>query len=343
MIKKSTLILALSLGCVMYGQGQAVAHKPTEIAKIMKDSKLNYSIDTLYVDIQDKDYSNLVNEPNTYREDSGEQMLVKKMNLSKDAQTEWDAAERAFMQDNNYKEARKHYKNVLDIQQDYYPAKIEMAKTFEKEGDLEKAEASYKQAISKNYVDYMPHWLMAKDYFAEKKYDEAVSEITLASVLNRNDTAILLDLGEIYAAAHLKYEDWEFTPQYKVFKGMKENEIKVLSQKGWRGYAVGKAIWDFEPGYPESQGEHPGKPSLIQEKECLLSLLAGQDTMKDASDDITILAVQDAKEYKLLDGFIYYEELLPQNPSLVYQLPNNVIKGVKNYVILAHGGEAPKK
>src|ERR1700722_6552490 len=152
MLKNITFIFILSISYIISGQGQAVAHKPADLVKIMKDSKLTYSIDTLYVDVQDKDYSNLVNEPNIYREDSGEQMLVKKMRLAKEAESEWNAAEKAFLKDNNYKEARKHYKNVLDIQQDYYPAKIQIAKTFEMEGDLEKAEASYKQAISKNYV-----------------------------------------------------------------------------------------------------------------------------------------------------------------------------------------------
>src|SRR6185437_2172909 len=262
--------------------------------------------------------------------------------LVKDAETEWYAAGKAF-NDKNYKDARKHYKNVLDIQDNYYPARVQMAKTFEAEGDLDKAEASLKQAISKNYIDYTTHWQLALDYLTSKKYDDAVSEITIASVLNRNDTAILFDLAGIYTAAHMHYEDWDFTPQYKVFRGQKQNEIKVLSQKGWNGYAVGKAIWAFEPGYPESQGEKPGTPCLLEEKECLLSLLAGRDTMKDAEDDETVQAVQDAKENKLIDGFIYYEELLPQNPSLVYQLPNNVIKGIKNYVVMAHGGERPKK
>ena len=342
MLKKLTLFLIIFLVYILQGQGQAVAHKPAELVKIMKDSKLSYVLDTLYVDIQDPDYSNLVNAPNIYREDSGEGFAIKKMVIAKDAEPEWNIAEKA-MQDKNYKEARKHYKNVLDIQDNYYPARVQMAKTFEAEGDLDKAEASLKQAISKNYIDYLTHWQVALDYLADKKYDDAVNEITIASILNRNDTALLFDLAGIYTAAHLKYEDWDFTPQYKVFKGQKPNEIKVLSQKGWNGYAIGKAIWGFEPGYAESQGEKRGRLSVLEEKECLLSLLAGKDTMKDVEDDETVQAVADAKENKLMDGFIYYEELLPQQPSLVYQLPTNVIKGIKNYVILAHGGETPKK
>jgi tetratricopeptide (TPR) repeat protein len=228
MLKKFTLIVILSVGFIFRSHGQAVAHKPAELLKIMKDSKLTYTIGEMYIDIPEKDYSNYVNSPDIYHEDSDGHMVVKKLVLAKEAEGEWKLAEKAFLQDKNYKEARKHYKNVTEIQPDYYPAKIQTAKTYEQEDDNEKAIMSYKQAISKNFVDYLPHWLIAEAYLRDKNYDGAIDEITLASVLNRNDTSILQDMTEIYVRANLKYDDWEFNPQYTIFKGQKQNEIKVL-------------------------------------------------------------------------------------------------------------------
>ena len=151
-------------------------------------------------------------------------------------------------------------------------------------------------------------------------------------------------MNEFYIDAHLTYNDWVFSPQVTVFKGQKENEIKVLSKQDWNGYAIGKAIWNFEPGYAESQGEKPGNPSVLQEKECLLSLIAGQDTSETNKKhkDPGIVGLQKAGENKMMESYIYYEEFLPQHPSMVYQLPNNVIKRMKNYVLLAHGGKIPK-
>ncbi len=341
MLKKIIFIFILSGGYFITTQAQVV-HKPAELADILKNSKITYTQGELYIDIPDKDYSNLLNVSGIYNEDSGGITIQKKVVLPKEAHTEWYAGERALNDENDYKEARKHYKNVLDIAPDYYPAKMQIAKTFEKEENYEKAEASYKQAISKNYIDYMPHWLIAEVYLKDKKIDDAINEITLAAILNRNDTLIQADLNEIYADAKLKYSDWQFTPQCKVFKGQKPNNIEVLSQKNWGGYAAGKAIWAYEPGYAESQGEKPGRPSLLEEKECLLNLLAGLTEKIDDEQDPELSNLQDAKEDKLIDGFVYYEILLPQQPSLVYQLPNNVIKGIKNYVLMAHGGVTPR-
>jgi len=114
------------------------------------------------------------------------------------------------------------------------------------------------------------------------------------------------------------------------------------SKKGWYGYAIAKAIWKYEPGYAQSQGENPDNLSFLQEKECIMNLIAGQDSIKARDVDPSISALVDSKDYKLTDGFIYYEILLPSHPALVYQLPNNVIKSIRDYVVLGHGGLPPK-
>src|ERR1017187_5127741 len=146
MLKKIFPILIIVPFCILRSIAQDV-HKPGDLLKIIQTSSLIYTPGELYIDIPDKDYSNLLTSTNIYAEDSGGKTVVKKLRLAKEADTEWNNAETAFIQDKNYKEARKHYKNVLDLQPDYYPAKIQIAKTFEKEGDYEKAESSYKQAI----------------------------------------------------------------------------------------------------------------------------------------------------------------------------------------------------
>jgi tetratricopeptide (TPR) repeat protein len=339
MLKKIILIFILSLYYVLPGNAQAV-HKPAELLKIMKDSKVTYVVAELYVDVNPRDYSNMyLNGTNIYHEDSDGHMAVKKLVLMKDAEAEWNAGEKSFTQDSNLIQARKHYKNVLDMQSDYYPAKVRIGQTFEKEKDFEKATMAYKQAVSKNFVDYMPHWMLAEAYYKEKNFEDAASEITLAHILDRNNSKIIERLIDMYADAKLNYDDWVFTPQVKLFKGQKENEIKVLSKEGWGGYAIGKAIWGYEPGYSESQGEKPGALSLLQEQECLLTLLAGYDETKIKTPDAGLVNLQKAQENKLLEGFIYYEIFLKQQPAMVYQLPNTVIKKMKNYFMLTHSGQ----
>jgi len=342
MLKKLTLFAILSIGYFMPLRAQVV-HKPDELFGTMKKSGLNYAVGELYIDIPQKDYSKLLNDSSLYHEDSDGHMLVKRIAITPEAEAEWKLGEKSFTQDKNYKEARKHYKNVLDVQNDYYPAKIRIGQTYDIEQDYEKAEAAYKQAISKNYVNYQPHLLIAQDYYNERNYEDAVNEIALAAVLNRNDIRTQELMNEIFADARMKYDDWIFSPQYSVFKGQKDKEIKVLSKEGWSGYAMGKAIWNYEPGYAEGQGEKPGITSALEEKECLQNLLyAVNDDSKPKSTDKAILNLQKVQEFKMMDSYIYYDILLRAQPSLVYQLPNNVIKSMKNYVIYAHGGSKPK-
>jgi len=341
MLKKICPVFIFSICYILTGNGQVV-HKPDDLYKISHDSKLEYTVSKLNTPVPDNDYSNILNESGVYNEDSNGTTTLKKIHISGAAESEWGKGNSSF-RNKEYKDARQHYKNVLDIQPDYYPASVQIAKSFEGEEDYDKAVTAYKQAISKNYIDYTSHWYLADAYFNDRKYDDAVNEITIASILNRNDTAILADMKKIYLEAHLKFDYWIFTPQCKVSKDPKSREVKVQTKNDWEGYAIVKAIWEFEPGYAESQGEKPGIPSLLEEKECLTNLIAGQDKHVDAVFEKPIAILKKAQEYKLIDGFAYYEELLPAHPSLAYQLPTNVIKTIKNYVVLGHGGEAPKK
>jgi len=232
MLNKIFFTLLLLLGFVLSAQSQTAAHKPADLLKVLKASKMTYTVGGLSTDIPRTDYPYVVNSPNMMHDDSNGQFVAKKVVIAKGkADSTWNEAERIFKEDSNYKEARKVYREVLDIDPDYYPAKIEIAKTFEIEKDYEKAEAQYKQAISKNYVDYLPHQLAADLYFKEKKYEEAVDEISVASALNRNDTTILADLVKIYGKTRMKYGDWSFTPQYKLEKGQKDGEINVEIKK----------------------------------------------------------------------------------------------------------------
>ncbi len=342
MIKKITPILIISLSYILSAKSQTV-HKAEDMYKISHGSILHYNILPLKETVPDKDYSSLHNESNDIKIDTGNKVIVTSILLSKAADSAWYAAENALTEDKDYAAARQFYKTVLELQPDYYPASVEIGKTFDHEENYEKAESAYKLAIAKNFYDYQSHWLLADAYHKDAKYDEAVNEITLASILNRNDTAILSDMKEIYLDAHLSFGSWVFTPQYKISKASGSRDVNIMTKPEWEGYATAKAIWKYEPGYAESQGEKTGINSYFEEKECLLNLLAGQDKHIDAELEKHIEVLKKANELHLLDGFIYYEVLLPSNPGLVYQLPTNVVRSIKNYVILGHGGEEPKK
>jgi tetratricopeptide (TPR) repeat protein len=340
MLRKILFALIILAG-ITPAKAQTV-HKPSELLKIMTDSKLAYSIGEMESPIEPKDYSANVNGNYTYHEDSDGHMVVKTVSLSKEATEEFNAAEEAFAKTGNTKNARMHYQKVLEMQPDYFPAITYIAQTYEGEENYDKAVSTYKQAINKNYVDYMPHWFLADVYFKQKEYEDAADEITIASILNRNHPRIQESMKKIYEKAHLKYDDWVLTPQFEV-KGGKEKEVKVLGKDEWLGYAMGKAIWKFEPGYAEGQGEKQGVPSVIEEKECMLCLFTVAENSKKKIKDKGILNLQKALENRMMDQFILYEEFFRWQPSIVYQLSNKTIKSMKDYVMLAHGGKKIKK
>ena len=92
----------------------------------------------------------------------------------------------------------------------------------------------------------------------------------------------------------------------------------------------------YEPGYKESMGWKPGTFSFIQEKECFASLMTGFDKKK-LKKYPEFNTLQRALDKKLIDEYIYYEILLTDYPFAAYQLPEETIEKIKQYVIEIRG------
>ena len=309
-------------------------HTPAEILKVMEDSKLSYEIVALEKPLSPADRSKKVNTNEFYQKRTDSAVEVMKFDPSMSARTLADQAESRFS-DKNYTQARTFYKEALRADSSYFKLYTYIGQTYEQEGLVSEAMEWYQKAIDKNPIDYMAHWFLADLYIGQKQAAKALKHILLAHVLNRNNPRIEASLKEIFQANKMRYADWSFTPQVEL-KKKDEQHVEVRANSLWMGYALARAVWQFEPGFKEAQGYSREQAFVSQEeKEALMSLqlLAAQD--KSMKPSMEVQALKKALDNQLLNEYIFYEIWLPQQPQLAYQLPEEMLESLGNYVKLA--------
>ena len=191
----------------------------------------------------------------------------------------------------------------------------------------------YQEAIRKNYIDYMAHWFLADACYATGDLTNALDEIIIAHILNRNNPRIKESLKNILSKSNRTSVDWYFNPQIELTKNS-DKKISLAFNEKWVGYAMTKALWNYEPGYKESMGVESGKYSTIEDKECLISLLTGLESAKiNIKKDPQLMILKKAAENNFLEEYILFEIVLPQYPNVAYQLPEKNIQRIKNYIL----------
>jgi tetratricopeptide (TPR) repeat protein len=328
---KRTKILIFLLISINYAFSQDI-HNPAEILKIMEASKLSYEIKILDKSIECKDYSDKLNYHDCYRVKTDSGLITYKFSVNDNAKPLFKKAEDLF-QTQQYDSALVYYQLSLKADSGLYKVMTYIGQLYEKKGDVENAMYWYKKAISNNYIDYMAHWFLADLYWSTDNIKDAVDEIVIAQILNRNNKRITNSMTDIFKKAKLTTNDWSFNPQMELRK-ISEDKISIAFDQKWTGYAIAKAIWTFEPGYKESMGVNPGSYSTLEDKECLFSLMLGLDNAKiNIKKDPQLMILRQAFDKKYLNEYILYEIVLPQNPGVAFQLPEQTILEIKDYIL----------
>lgn len=306
-------------------------HTPAEMMKIMEDSKLSYSLMTLTEKKSCPDRSDNVLNHNYYRVMEDSVMVTRSFSLKPDAEPWYEKAEAHFAA-KAFDSARFCYEKVLEVDPAFTKAMTYVAQMYGILGNLDQSAEWYRRAIQANYIDYLAHWMIADIYTMQDRIPEAVDEITIASVLNRNNPRLRKKQFEIYEKAKLSGEDWCFNPQMEL--SWDEDKITIGFDEAWIGYALPKAVWAFEPGYRKSMGEGDSEFSMLEERECLYNLLIAMDNAKIKTKNYPDLAMlKKTVDAGFFSEYILYEILLPQYPMTANQLPEEVILGIKDYVI----------
>jgi tetratricopeptide (TPR) repeat protein len=328
-MKKLNLLFIL-LSIIGYSYSQKL-HTTTELLKLIMDSKLSYEIKLLDKTIPSKDYSEKLNYNGCYRVESDSKITTNAYSINEKAKPLFDKAEKFF--NSNPDSAMVYYKLALQADSSMFYVITYIGQIYERKKDFDNAILWYKKAIGKNYIDYMAHWFLADAYMTKNDINSALDEIVIARILNRNNKGITKSMSQILINAKRNNADWYFTPQIEFIK-KSDKQISIAMNEKWTGYATAKALWTYEPGYPESMGVPKGKYSTLEDKECMVSLLVAEENAKtDIKNDPQLSILKNAAENKFLEEYILYEIVLPDNPFVAYQLPVETILSIKDYIL----------
>ena len=308
-------------------------HNPAEILNILESSKISYNIDVLKEPVESPDFSDNLNIHNVYRIESDSGIFVYSYSLEDKAEQYFNKAEEYFT-DRSLDSAITYYEKVLEEQPDYYKVMTYIGQMHGSLGRLDEALDWYKKVIEVNYIDYLAHYLIADIYRLKGDFKNAINEITIARILNRNNPRMAELQFLIYKKGKLKIEDYYFNPQYKITQN-ETGGVEIKMNLDWMGYALTKAVWEFEPGYKESMGVEAGIYSSLEDKEALLVLYTGlisigKKTIKKNTD---FKNLEKAIKNGYLTEFIIYEIVLPELPNVAYQLPIEQIETIKDYLL----------
>lgn len=339
--------MALLLPALCISASAQRFHTPAEIVKLMEDSKVTYGMNlTDKLTIEADSYENILIGHDLYMEPgkNGQTSLKyysEQMAENADAREAHEQAEKAFAAD-NMEEARKHYKEVLDIFPRNSVILTYMGQTYEHEKNYAEAIEWYEKAVEANPVDYMAHWFLADSYWrTDGDIKKAVKHITRAHLLNRNNPRILASVERIYKENGTPYDNWECRPAYALDTndGGKPRISVDKGNTGWLIYAMCKALWAFEPGYPQTVLENDDLPAfIVEEKECLAVLAVGSANQygNEPNPDHSITMLTQTIHDETMELFMYYEVLMRRRPMIAYAVSEDVLDTFADYIMRYH-------
>lgn len=336
---KYILLSTVFLACLIVEAHSQKVHTPAELMKLAIDSKLTYTFETFEQSIECKDNSDNSIKQFSYRVATDSGIITYAFRVEGKAKIWLDKAE-SYFADGNSDSALVYYKLALEEDSKLYFVMTYIGQVYGQKGDYDNAITWYKKAIRNNYIDYMAHWFLADTYVLTNNLADAVEEITIAQILNRNNPRIKKALISIFEKDKRNTEDWCFNPQVVINK-ISDTKISIAASSEWTGYAIAKALWEYEPGYKESMGVQPGQYSTLEDKECLLTVLIAMDNVKNETPkklkyDFTgaqFTRLNDAVNSKHINEYIFFEIVLPHTPQVVNQLPEEDINRMKEYLL----------
>lgn len=307
-------------------------HTPKEMLEIMDNSSLTYEVDLIDEELDCIDQDMNLNNAYMYSVMDGEHRRMKEYRLSDIAEAYFAAAEQYF-QAKELDSARHYYQLVADMHKDFSVANTYIGQTYEIDNDTNKAIEHYKKAIKVNFYDYTAHWFLADGYMDIGEVDSAIRHITIASVLNRNNPRLKTALLRIYKDAGKPYDDWCFAPQIKL--GKAGDKVSIKFAQNWLGYAVARAVWEYEPGYKKQMGVTDDSYSTTQDKECLavLAMALDADDDKNWKLERSLNALMTSLDDKLFYEYLAYEVVLVKHPVAAYYYSQIYINEIADYVL----------
>jgi tetratricopeptide (TPR) repeat protein len=300
-------------------------HTPSEIIKIMEDSKLTYEIGYDYVAAPLDSPVVLSNQ--MYLRKKENDYYLEMFSLSDQAKPVYDQAEEAF-HNQEFTKALTLYRQVLAVQPEYFHALTLIGDAYFSMSKFDSAKTYFLRSIDLNFADYNAHWFLADTYKRLDNMEEAAREATIAHLLNVNHLNLQKAIRYYREQTNRPWKEWTFDPQYTLSKD--GNKVVIKTTPEWMGYALVKAVWAYEPGYAESMLREEKNNLVIvwpEEKEAIVGALLNNDRLKHINDII---------DKGFFTEFILYEVAAKKHPSLLVLLPREAFMRVAEYVNAFH-------
>lgn len=305
----------------------AVDNPYQEVMSILEKSKIKYNLTNLTSPVKAENRSDVLNAT-AYRVKTSKGFQVKGVNFAPEAKKIYLQAENLFSA-NKYEEARNLYKKVLLLSPENTFLMTLIAQTYGIERKFDDAMNWYKKSIQANFIDYLAHWLLADIYRLKGMKKEALNEIAIAKVLNRNNPRLEKLRSEIFALNGLSDVEWRFNPQIRIERTV-QNNVNIEADSVWTMYALFRAAWLNESEYREILQKRSKRSNLedwvgLEGLELVINQgMKGPEILK---------RLDDAFNADRIDEFVTYEITLVRQPKYAYYYEEDAIKALAEYLI----------
>lgn len=318
------LLLALSVDA-------QYLHTPSQIETIKRESSIKYRLDSIAPTVE-KSPSKVLVSSFEYLLGDTSPVDLPNTNLSK---KDIKALKKAnhFFSIEKFDQAIVYYQKSETLRK-MPTIRFRTAYSFQKIEQAQEAIPIYNSLLAADSSNSFLYFQLANCYVQLEDYKMACHKITLAHLYNRNNTAYLDTLSNIYHLRNWKFRNLDFNPEYALEKNESEVKITAVSTP-WIAYASCKAIWTFEPGYDKKMKFISSEDlRVIEEKECLLNALVAFELL-DKPDKINfpgLYTLSSALPDKRVNDFIMYEISLRSYPEISSQLSQERIAQLVDYV-----------
>jgi len=302
---------------------------PAALFKIVEKSRLTYQVGRLDEGVSDEATKAVELGDLHFIVETAGSISLREYEVKPEVQRLFDEGE-ALFHDKAYEKAVEKWGAALRLDGQYHFLETMIGDGYYCLGDFPQAKQHFLQAIAANRIDYQAHWFLADTYARLGEGDRVVDSLLRAHLYNRHNPRILSRLKQALAESGQTWLEWDFVPLYQLTKT--GDTIGVRAKEEWVGYALAKAVWKFEPDYPDHGPKEETLLNARQEKEAVLMYLA------QAKEEARVHGIVAAGFF---NEFSLYETAIRKWPQTARLLPAEDVERLVEYLKRFHVAPAP--
>jgi tetratricopeptide (TPR) repeat protein len=228
----------------------------------------------------------------------------------------------------DFKAAAACFEEVRKLDPSFTPALTNMGDSLYQAKDFARAKECLTKAAEENPADYQVHWFLGDTLWYVGEKERAIEELTIAHLLNVNHPALKEHLVQARRAIGRPWNAWQFRPRFSTDK--QGDTVVIRHAPQWKGYALVKAVWKYEPGFAERFGGADYAKLAI----CMPEELGALQAL--AAEEPAAVPVGEIVKGGFSTEMIMYELLLPRAPVAMLVLTKQQQMRIVEYLQKYH-------